>query len=296
MSVFAFPRLTRFRLTLAAAAIAAAMPSLPAQAFTNGWSFLDSSTRRAVHGTVSGFGNGATDAVGLTATVDVAPDTTLLGTYRGYSGGFTATGGVVTAVNAFFKTSDDSAGMFFGAPAGSTYYPQVLNYIAGTQAGNEEAADVFVSTAGSLTNRWSFVDGLTGTVVSGTLSGLREGYNEAFGLTATVTDAPYADLLGLFAGKSGGFDVANGVVVFAEAFFNGAGPSLDMFFGAGSGTAYYPQVANGDGHQAYDDVGSNRFAAGAVPEPAAWGLMILGFGLVGHALRRGRRAGRHDAA
>ncbi len=33
-------------------------------------------------------------------------------------------------------------------------------------------------------------------------------------------------------------------------------------------------------------------AAGAIPEPATWAMMILGFGVVGFAMRRGRAAGR----
>jgi hypothetical protein len=35
--------------------------------------------------------------------------------------------------------------------------------------------------------------------------------------------------------------------------------------------------------------GNVSFAAGAVPEPATWAMMLLGFGAVGFAMRRGRR-------
>jgi hypothetical protein len=40
---------------------------------------------------------------------------------------------------------------------------------------------------------------------------------------------------------------------------------------------------------ALDDV-SVSGAAGPVPEPATWGMMLLGFGLAGAAMRRGRKA------
>jgi hypothetical protein len=38
----------------------------------------------------------------------------------------------------------------------------------------------------------------------------------------------------------------------------------------------------------YDDITFGSDVAGAVPEPATWGLMILGFGAIGCALRRRR--------
>ena len=37
-------------------------------------------------------------------------------------------------------------------------------------------------------------------------------------------------------------------------------------------------------------LGTRTITVGGVPEPAAWGLMILGFGLAGASLRRARRA------
>lgn len=108
----------RLRRRLAVAAVVAAMlaPTGAAQAFVNGWSFIDRNTRRAVHDTVVGLGDGYTDAAGLTATVDVAPDATLLGTFAGNSGGFVTTDGVVTYAEAFFQSSDRSAGVFFSVP------------------------------------------------------------------------------------------------------------------------------------------------------------------------------------
>ena len=59
------------------------------------------------------------------------------------------------------------------------------------------------------------------------------------------------------------------------------------------GDAVQPNVATpgGDGN---DYVGNFRIegVAGAVPEPATWGLMIVGFGMVGAASRRSSRTPR----
>ncbi len=54
------------------------------------------------------------------------------------------------------------------------------------------------------------------------------------------------------------------------------------------GDAVQPNVAvpGGDGN---DYVGNFRISAGAVPEPASWAMMILGFGAVGTVARRRNR-------
>jgi hypothetical protein len=55
-----------------------------------------------------------------------------------------------------------------------------------------------------------------------------------------------------------------------------------------------------DGQQMLGDnftVNANVFSASAaVPEPATWAIMILGFGLAGAAVRRRRTAGLAQAA
>ena len=69
--------------------------------------------------------------------------------------------------------------------------------------------------------------------------------------------------------------------------------SLVTTFGAGSftfigiGGVTALDVAS-EGLPNVDAVLDNISISGAVPEPAAWGLMILGFGAVGGALRRAR--------
>ena len=45
-----------------------------------------------------------------------------------------------------------------------------------------------------------------------------------------------------------------------------------------------------DGHWALDISGVDRVTTASVPEPAAWALMLTGFGLVGSAARRRQRA------
>lgn len=72
-----------------------------------------------------------------------------------------------------------------------------------------------------------------------------------------------------------------------------------FFGGSGGGTTEGAQaalLAGLQGGNAYFNLHTTAFPGGeirgfasAVPEPGAWGLMILGFGLVGAALRRTRR-------
>ena len=63
--------------------------------------------------------------------------------------------------------------------------------------------------------------------------------------------------------------------------------SAGSFTFTGTGGATMLNVASG-GLPNVDAIVDNISISGAVPEPAAWALMILGFGLVGGALRRAR--------
>ena len=47
--------------------------------------------------------------------------------------------------------------------------------------------------------------------------------------------------------------------------------------------------------QAFDVIGWTKAQAAAVPEPGTWAMMMVGFGLVGGALRR-RRTGQFASA
>ncbi|WP_309611071.1 PEPxxWA-CTERM sorting domain-containing protein [Sphingomonas sp.] len=54
----------------------------------------------------------------------------------------------------------------------------------------------------------------------------------------------------------------------------------------------WPRVALGNNNQISDFAPNNATisANGAVPEPATWGMMLVGFGVAGMSLRRNRRA------
>ena len=68
---------------------------------------------------------------------------------------------------------------------------------------------------------------------------------------------------------------------FAGVFYNLAAPP-----GSSLGTFNYSQVGFQDIASTRTLLGATVQAGGAVPEPATWGMMILGFGAAGHALRR----------
>jgi hypothetical protein len=81
----------------------------------------------------------------------------------------------------------------------------------------------------------------------------------------------------------------------------GNGPAYVAFHGGGysfasfAATPFSPWCTGGSGACASDfGLFSNWSLSSAVPEPAAWGAMVLGFGLLGATLRRPRR-GTHYA-
>lgn len=57
-----------------------------------------------------------------------------------------------------------------------------------------------------------------------------------------------------------------------------------------SGTAFSIDFGGTANQTAFDDITFGTDIAGGIPEPATWAMMILGFGMVGSAMRR-RRAG-----
>lgn len=58
-----------------------------------------------------------------------------------------------------------------------------------------------------------------------------------------------------------------------------------------AGTARSIDFAGGAGVTGFDDITFGSARAGGVPEPAAWGMMLLGFGATGGLLRTRRRLG-----
>ena len=127
-------------------------------------------------------------------------------------------------------------------------------------------------SAGALP-RWSNANGLVGPLLaigsdeSGEVFGTLIGSN--FGLLAqNGISAPFGSLVGEI----------NGVYQFLGANFNGAA------WQSGNLNLFYWDSNFGDNTQNITfDV---ALAESAVPEPAAWAMMILGFGLMGAAIRQ----------
>ena len=123
-------------------------------------------------------------------------------------------------------------------------------------------------SAGALP-RYSDANGLTGnrfataTDDSGQAVGTQIGTN--FGLpTFFGYSAPFGSLVGRIGG------------VYQLVGANFSGPA----WGTGNLELFYWDSNNGD------NFGDISFSISAVPEPAAWALMIAGFGLTGAAIRR----------
>ncbi len=161
--------------------------------------------------------------------------------------------------------------------------------------------------ATAMTFDWSFDDSFQGEpdlIVTGTISGLTEGANDASGLTVTVTSTPTGEGVGLFSydGAGGSFTVTDGEITDALAGFT-IGDGIGLFFNThpgGFGQSYPGYVKyndpDGDATLAFQFTSSNptlfERVADGVPEPASWALMVGGFGLTGAAMRRRKIAVR----
>lgn len=154
--------------------------------------------------------------------------------------------------------------------------------------------------AAALTLNWSFVPAIDSSgsfaAIKGTVSGLAEGNNSGDLIQAFITASPFADALGgaydyqYSPGAGLAFVVTGGIVTYADAVFAHDGIRLYLADTAGAGKAGLTARLDGPslGEYAISDA-APRFtplAAGSVPEPANWVLLIAGFGLTGAALRR----------
>ena len=103
----------------------------------------------------------------------------------------------------------------------------------------------------------------------------------ALGLTydpAITTDGPLLEVLGDYR-MTGGFQVlSGGIWVNADTFYNNAPfkpAGASGLRGSLGGSFYYTAET-----------------PGGVPEPATWAMMLVGFGGIGMAMRRGKRTSR----
>lgn len=136
-----------------------------------------------------------------------------------------------------------------------------------SQGGANAIIDVYITQTGNTT----FTGGLLSTFTSNTISGL----------TATLTSA-YDTGNGLFTG-----------VVLQNNSFTGtgmfsAGNALGTVTGPWSETVRYRLNFTGGNGSNFNGTANLT----AVPEPATWGLMLLGFGAMGGMLRTRRQTPR----
>jgi hypothetical protein len=163
----------------------------------------------------------------------------------------------------------------------------------------------FTAPASALTFDWSFDNSAFGQpdqFVTGTISGLDEGVNDAHGLTVTVDSMPGSEMLGqfnyLFA--SGTFTVTDGQITDAAAHFD-VSDFLTLWFGTPNHPSYAPTFISYDRpsfdefivYWDYSSINPEQFSLAAsptpAPEPASWTMMVGGFGLAGTAIRRRRK-------
>ena len=144
-------------------------------------------------------------------------------------------------------------------------------------------------------NDATLTTGLTITTTNGNIASGR--FNDVVtpsGATTTFTfAAPQVAFGGIFNMTPGGLGSSlrffiDGVELATQV------PSVggEQFFGFSSTTAFSSvRVASGSnpGQETYN-LDNLRFAAGAVPEPATWAMLILGFGVIGGAMRTRQQA------
>lgn len=160
----------------------------------------------------------------------------------------------------------------------------------------------FAAPVAAQTFNWAFDNSYYGEpdqFITGTISGLVEGVNNANGLSITVTSTPSGQGLGSFTWYgSGVFTVTGGNVTYANALFGDDNHSL--YFGTNPGDTWYPEYQyaawDGDSPTVFWDFASDNptvftraEAPSPTPEPASWAMMVGGFGLAGMGLRRRRK-------
>jgi hypothetical protein len=109
------------------------------------------------------------------------------------------------------------------------------------------------------------------------------GFNGAY---MTIQPGINITLNGLFGATAASLSVLDSDVHSGVFATNPYGVTLDNYVLQG-GDPYGRDT--GDGFEVNQAFGHYTFASGTVPEPAAWALMLVGFGAVGVAVRRSKR-------
>lgn len=190
------------------------------------------------------------------------------------------------------------------APASSTLSFNQFDSSLGSLDSVTLSFTAYVNTSGSLTNTanaqktytltQSALAGLTGqgfdldaTLLSGTSNYTLQGKSNPTGKTAAISLT--------------GNDTDSDTLTSGLAAFIGSG-AVDFTFSRAANFSVNPNSVTlsalasiwGDATLTYNytaPIPAPALPAGGVPEPGVWALMILGFGGVGVALRRGRREG-----
>lgn len=130
---------------------------------------------------------------------------------------------------------------------------------------------------------WDLTGASTGAVALG--GGFDTGYPQG---RAVSVFGDYA--LNYDAGVLSAYSLSTGALV-DQTTLNGASTSFDGHFGQSYANGYFfVPVSGGAEYVGYQIGVPSGPGGGAIPEPGAWALMILGFGAAGSALRRRRTA------
>ncbi len=210
--------------------------------------------------------------------------------------------------------------LFLGAAAiaspstASTIIDLAPNYVSGNCTFNTTCGPQFYSGGTFVAQRFSLSD--PAKVLSGSFSAFTNSStqpsalhwsfysaNGTGGLPGTLLFSGTSDIttrtnIGSgfgFALIRNGFDLS-GVTLGAGDYYFGLQAVSDVFavyLADANGTGAAQTYDNGATWEARGNNGANAFAvslaSGAVPEPATWAMLILGFGVVGGAMRRRQR-------
>lgn len=136
---------------------------------------------------------------------------------------------------------------------------------------------------------YSFLFNTSTDYFQGIITGISNSGNAA-GALLTVSHAPDSSYLGSNYLTTGQYTISGGVPVGGYAVSYNPGNNSILTIGAGSQTSSYGPAGGGTVSA------TSPTTFGAAPEPATWGMMILGFGVAGAALRQKRKQGTRTAA